>query len=231
MGDGIRKRRSTMFFNDSIPDKNDIDDIILDSVTYTPNKCTVPYHRVKVYGPEYKEDKEKFVIQTNCNPKYQKIPDSKAKMDFLKSEYEEWSSLYYEAAENRDVDKKYIDERFDYYDFNPQVLAPYLFIFYDAHETTADPLQPHIKMTEDDVLIKASQSSSMHALNIACLAAEKNISSSFCNDMATHTEYNDHRIDDSHDIVMMLGLGYPLENKWYPKLRIVPEVEKVVEWQ
>ncbi len=230
MGDGIRDRRSVMFFNDDIPDKNIIDDIILDSVTYTPNKCTIPYHKVKVYGPEYKDDKEKLVIQTNCDPEYKKIPDGEERIKFARSEYEEWIRMHLKIPRQANQ-KSVIRKRFNYYNFNPQVLAPYLFIFYNKHENKGDLLTPNIKMEESDTQIKATQSSSMHAYNIACLAAEKNISSSFCQDITLHTEYNDHRIDVNYDIVMCLGLGYPLETKWNPKKRVVPEVEKVVEWQ
>ena len=226
MGDGIRKRRSVAFFNDDVPDKSIIDDIILDSVTYTPNKCTIPYHKVKVYGPEYKEDKEKLVIQTNCDPKYKEIADSPYFVDFMRKEYEEWLKMHMD-----DRPKHVIRKRFNYYNFNPQVLAPYLFIFYNINEKKVDNRQPHIIMEESDSQIKATQSSSMHAYNIACLAAEKNISSSFCQDISCHTKYNDHRIDVNYDIVMCLGLGYPLEIKWNPKYRDIPKVEKVVEWQ
>ena len=125
MGDGIRKRRSVAFFNDDVPNKSIIDDIILDSVTYTPNKCTIPYHKVKVYGPEYKEDKEKLVIQTNCDPKYKEIADSPYFVDFMRKEYEEWLKMHMD-----DRPKHVIRKRFNYYNFNPQVLAPYLFIFF-----------------------------------------------------------------------------------------------------
>ena len=225
--DGLRERRSISFFSDIVPEKNIIEDILLDSVKYTPNKCSVPYHKVKVYGPEYKEDKEKLVIQTNCNPAFEKIPDGKSKINLLKSNYEEWFDMHI----NQDINAKTIKNRFDSYNFNPQVLAPYLLVFYDTHETRIARSQPHISMGENKTKIRALQSSSIHAYNIACFAAERKVSSSFLANISVITNYNPNKIDINEDMVLILGLGYPEKTKWNPKYREHFDVNRIVEWQ
>ena len=44
--DGLRNRQSVSVFNDDVPDRNTIDKILLDSVKFTPNRCSIPYHKV-----------------------------------------------------------------------------------------------------------------------------------------------------------------------------------------
>jgi len=227
MADGLRERRSISFFSDIVPEKNIIEDILLDSVEYTPNKCAVPYHKVKVYGPEYKEDKEKLVIQTNCNPVFKKIPDGKGKIDFLKSNYEEWFDMHI----NQDIDRRTIRNKFDSYDFNPQVLAPYLLVFYNTHETRNARSQPHITIEDKKGRIRAIQSSSIHAYNIACFAAERKVSSCFLANISVRTNYNPNKIDINKDMVLILGLGYPEKTRWNPKHREYFDVDRIVEWQ
>ena len=224
--DGLRNRRSISLFNDDIPDRNTIDKILIDSVKFSPNRCSIPYHKVKVYGPEYKEDKEKLVIQTNCDPKILNTKDSQQKINALNIMFEGWFSMY----RNNKYTKQEMKDTYGDYDFNPQVLAPYLFIFYDNHQDKSAFDQTHLNLQAKGSYYRALQSSSIHAYNIACFAAEHNISSSFLGNISLKTEYNNTRID-TNNIVLILGLGYSAKSKWNPKHREEFDVNEIIEWQ
>ena len=228
--DGLRNRRSISIFNDVVPDKNIIDKIISDSIEFTPNKCSIPYHKVRVFGPEYKEDKEKLVIQTNCDPKLIEAVDSQEKIDKITTKWKGWFSMY-----RRDKWTKLdIKEEYGDYDFNPQVLAPYLFIFYDNHQDKSDFDQTHLNLQAKGSYYRALQSSAIHAYNIACFAAEHGISSSFLGNISIDTKFNSNTIMNNinfNDIVLILSLGYPAKSKWNPKHRQKFNVNDIIEWQ
>ena len=73
------------------------------------------YHHVKVFDPEFKEDKKKIIIQTNCDPNLQKIPDSQEKITQVKNLYETWIRMY----KDNDYTKQDIKDECGVYDYNP----------------------------------------------------------------------------------------------------------------
>jgi nitroreductase len=229
--DGIRKRRSIQFFNDKVPEKEIIEKILDDSVKYSPNRCAIPYHHVKVFGPEFKEDKEKIVIQTNCDPKFTKTPDSQEKIRQSKNLYEIWIRM----SKDNDYTKQDIKEECGVYDYNPQILAPYVFVYYDNDQTQSDFDQSHINLNATKSRERACQSSAIHAILTACIAAEHDISSCFLSGIDIRTEFNKNAISDNVNldkIVLILCLGYPDEqNKYNPKLRYPFDVNDIIEWQ
>ena len=89
----------------------------------------------------------------------------------------------------------------------------------------------NISIHEKSTRIRATQSSSIHAYNIACFAAERKVSSSFLSTVSVRTNYNPSKIDINKDIVLLLGLGYPEKTKWNPAHREYFDVDRIVEWQ
>jgi len=229
--DGIRERRSVALFNDEVPDKEVIEKILHDSVKYSPNRCSIPYHSVKVFGPEFKEDKKKIIIQTNCNPKFTKTPDSQEKITQVKNLYETWIRMY----KDNDYTKQDIKDECGVYDYNPQILAPYVLVFYDNEQKQADFDQTHINLEAPKTRERACQSSAIHAIMTACIAAEHGISSCFLSNISLETQFNKNAISDNvklDKIVLILCLGYPDEkSKWNPKHRHNFNVNEIIEWQ
>lgn len=229
--DGLRERRSVALFNDEVPNKEVIEKILYDSVKYSPNQCSIPYHKVKVFGPEFQEDKEKIVIQTNCDPSFEKIPDGNGKINFLKSRYETWIRMY----KSNDYTIQDIRDECGIYDFNPQILAPYVLVFYDNEQKQSDFNQTHIDLQSDRSHKRACQSSAIHAILTACIASEYGVSSSFLSNIYLRTQFNKNAISDNvklDKIVLILCLGYSEEkSKWNPKTRHNFNVNEFIEWQ
>lgn len=229
--DGIRERRSVALFNDEVPNKEVIEKILYDSVKYSPNRCSIPYHKVKVFGPEFQEDKEKIVIQTNCDPKFTKTPDSQEKIIQVKNLYKTWIKMY----KDNDYTTQDIKKECGIYDFNPQILAPYVLVFYDNEQKQSDFNQTHINLEASKSRERACQSSAIHAILTACIASEHGVSSSFLTNIYLRTQFNKNAISDNvklDKIVLILCLGYSEEkSKWNPKYRHNFNVNEIIEWQ
>ena len=230
MNDGIRERRSVSVFNDTIPKKEIIDKILEESTEHYPKKCSVVYHKVKVFGPEFYEDKRKIFAQTTCDPMYSSLADTPEKIAHIIEESKEWLDLYLSNPT-----KKEMLDTFGADAYQPEILAPYVLIFYDKSEKTgAKNSESYNYLSSSKSHDRALQSSAMHGIITACIATEYGISSSFLGSIPLKTEFNQNAISDFiktiSDVVLILCLGYPDEkSKWNPKYRR-PIDEKIIEW-
>ena len=234
---GIRERRSISLFSDKKPKKETIDKILEESIKYYPKKCSMLYHKVKIFGPEFFKDKRKIVVQTTCDPRFAALPDTPEKISYLTESWKDWIKMY---KNNKTIKKDIVDE-FGTYEYNPEILAPYVLIFYDNEEkmeriknsTTA--VHSDVDLNSTQSRERALQSSAMHGIITACIASEYKISSSFLANISLKTKFNQNAISDNVDlskIVLILCLGYPDEKtKWNPKHRQHYDVNQLIEWQ
>jgi len=234
---GIRERRSISLFSDKKPKKETIDKILEESIKYYPKKCSMLYHKVKIFGPEFHEDKRKLVVQTMCDPLYNAADtDCPEKISYLTKLWKDWIKMY---RDNKTL-KQDITSKFGPYEFNPEILAPYVLIFYnneekiDKKKKVNNEEKIHLDSTQSRE--RALQSSAMHGVITACIAAEYKISSSFLSNISIGTKFNKNAISDSLDlkkqVVLILCLGYPDEKtKWNPKPRQHYDVNQLIEWQ
>ena len=229
--DGIRERHSVCVFNDIIPKKEIIDKILQESIEYYPKKCDIVYHRVKVFGPEFYEDKRKLFAQTTCDPMYTSLPDTPEKIAHITEESKEWLELYLSNPT-----KKEIVDTFGADSYQPEIFAPYVLIFYDKGEKKgAKNQKSHNYISSSHSRDRAMQSSAMHGIITACIATEYGVSSSFLGGIPLKTKFNQNAIFDAMqnigDVVLILCLGYPDEkSKWNPKSRAPIPIEHY-EWQ
>lgn len=228
---GIRERRSITLFSDKIPEKETIDKILEESIKYYPKKCSMLYHKVKIFGPEFFKDKRKIVVQTTCDPRFAALPDAPEKISYLTKEWKDWIKMY----KNNKTTKKDIIDEFGPYEYNPEILAPYILIFHDNEEKKPDYHSDNIDLNLTQSRERALQSSAMHGIITACIASEYKISSSFLSNISLKTKFNQNAISDNVDlskIVLILCLGYPDEKtKWNPKNRQEYNVNQLIEWQ
>ena len=61
----LKRRTNLRFFQvDRYPDKETIEELLYDAHKLVPYKNNIPEHNIKIYGPEYFEEKKKLVLYT-----------------------------------------------------------------------------------------------------------------------------------------------------------------------
>ena len=112
--DIMKKRKNIQFFKEDAPDKKVIDDILREAHDLIPHKNNFWHYKIRVYGPEHKEEKRLLAISSLGGTKKDeyKITTEEQKIKELEVKYEEWMS-------------KGSNEYF----FNAQVTAPYLLVY------------------------------------------------------------------------------------------------------
>ena len=119
--DIMKTRHNIQFFSDKIPNKDLIDDILKKAHLLVPHKNNFWYYRVKVYGPEHKEEKRLIGMASvggEGKDKFRGGDEEDIKR--LGEIYDEWSS-----KEN----KKKGYPKIEGCNFNMQVTAPYLLVY------------------------------------------------------------------------------------------------------
>ena len=119
--DIMKTRHNIQFFSDKIPDKELVDSILKKAHLLVPHKNNFWYYRVKVYGPEHKEEKRFLGMASVAGEGKDKFRGGNEEdMKRLGEIYDKWSS-----EENRK--KGY--PKIDGCNFNMQVTAPYLLVY------------------------------------------------------------------------------------------------------
>ena len=119
--DIMKTRHNIQFFSDKIPDKELIESILKKAHLLVPHKNNFWYYRVKVYGPEHKDEKRLIGMASVGGEGKDKFRSGNEEdIKRLGEIYDEWSS-----KENRKKGYRKVDGC----NFNMQVTAPYLLVY------------------------------------------------------------------------------------------------------
>ena len=93
--DAMEYRHNIKFFDQKrIPTKEQIDRILMDSHIYVPHKNNLIGIQIKIYGPEYNEEKENLALATLCGPGRSLYKNRSGQyygnIEELKKRYREW---------------------------------------------------------------------------------------------------------------------------------------------
>lgn len=185
--DAMDYRHNIKFFDqERIPTKEQINRILTDSHLYTPHKNNLVPIQIKVYGPEYYQDKEDLCLATLCGPGRSLYKDKAGKyygnIDELRKRYYEWREIQYNNL-------KGISEYRKQYglNFNEQVRAPYLLTFTKKIRlpTPTQEKRGYQRWIYDDSLAENFEykwylEAGIQAYAISLLAAEQGMYASYC---------------------------------------------------
>ena len=234
-------RHNIRFFDQKkIPTKEQIDDILKNSHLYVPHKNNLPSIKIKVYGPEYKKDKEELVLSTVCGPGRDQYLEKSGKyygdIDELRKRYFEWKDA---AAKKDQKHIKYIRQKYGL-NFNPQVDAPYLLTF-SQKERMATERQQLFGMGEwvwgnsyfEDFDYRWYLGAGIHSYAINLLAAEQGIYASYCRCFQKLPNLYSKCMEDikeSKHEVIFLGLGFRDYNYDYRVDKNKVDKEDYIKW-
>ena len=234
--DIMKTRHNIQFFSDKIPNKDLIDDILKKAHLLVPHKNNFWYYRVKVYGPEHKEEKRLIGMASvggEGKDKFRGGDEEDIKR--LGEIYDEWSS-----KEN----KKKGYPKIEGCNFNMQVTAPYLLVYTHQKEYLSKKQEnsSYFKSGKQKEIFKNQFNkkqnldwiiqASMHGISTAYICAENKLYASFCRCyFYNHLIHTDILRPDERT-AFMLGIGYRDVNKPdFQSLVGTPEYDEIVEWK
>ena len=185
--DAMEYRHNIKFFDQKrIPTKEQIDRILTDSHIYVPHKNNLIGIQIKIYGPEYNEEKENLALATLCGPGRSLYKERSGK---YYGDIEELKKRYFEWREIQLNDLKGLNEYRKKYglNFNEQVRAPYLLTFSRKIRlpTPSQEKRGYQKWVYDDSLDENFDyrwylGAGIHAYAITLLATEQGMYASYC---------------------------------------------------
>ena len=234
--DIMKTRHNIQFFSDKIPNKDLIDDILKKAHLLVPHKNNFWYYRVKVYGPEHKEEKRLIGMASvggEGKDKFRGGDEEDIKR--LGEIYDEWSS-----KEN----KKKGYPKIEGCNFNMQVTAPYLLVYTHQKEYLSKKQEnsSYFKSGKQKEIFKNQFNkkqnldwiiqASMHGISTAYICAENKLYASFCRcyfyNHLIHTDI----LRPDEQTAFMLGIGYrDVDKPYFQSLVGKPEYDEIVEWQ
>ena len=234
--DIMKTRHNIQFFSDKIPNKDLIDDILKKAHLLVPHKNNFWYYRVKVYGPEHKEEKRLIGMASvggEGKDKFRGGDEEDIKR--LGEIYDEWSS-----KEN----KKKGYPKIEGCNFNMQVTATYLLVYTHQKEYLSKKQEnsSYFKSGKQKEIFKNQFNkkqnldwiiqASMHGISTAYICAENKLYASFCRCyFYNHLIHTDILRPDERT-AFMLGIGYRDVNKpYFQSLVGKPEYDEIVEWK
>ena len=234
--DIMKTRHNIQFFSDKIPDKELVDSILKKAHLLVPHKNNFWYYRVKVYGPEHKEEKRFLGMASVAGEGKDKFRGgNEEEMKRLGEIYDEWSS-----EENRK--KGY--PKIDGCNFNMQVTAPYLLVY--THQKnfmskSQENASYYKSGKQKEIFRKETNSNyrfdwviqaSMHGISTAYICAENKLYASFCRCyFYNHLIHTDILRPDERT-AFMLGIGYrDVDKPYFQSLVGKPEYDEIVEWK
>ena len=228
--DIMEKRKNIQFFKEEAPDKNLIDDILRKAHDLVPTKNNFWYYKIRVYGPEHKDEKRKLAISSVGGRRRKEYPyGDEEKIKELEKAYEKWMNIKVLKSNE--------------YFFNAQVTAPYLLVYthqekfltehqeQSAYNQSGEMKKIFKKETNKKGMDWVMQAS-MHAISTAYLCAENDLYASFCR-CYFHNEFlpNDMLRPDTKT-AFMLGIGYRDDSKpYYKSFNLEALYEEIVEWK
>ena len=178
--DIMKKRKNILFFKEEAPDKKAIDDMLREAHDLIPHKNNFWHYKIRVYGPEHKEEKRLLAISSVGGTKKDeyRVSTDEQKIKELEDAYERWV--------NRDPSLVKSD-----YFFNAQLTAPYLLVYthQDRFLTKHQEESAYYKEGFTDKIFNRSSKTkgtdwqvqaAMHGITTAYMCAEKDLYASFC---------------------------------------------------
>ena len=234
--DIMKTRHNIQFFSDKIPNKDLIDDILKKAHLLVPHKNNFWYYRVKVYGPEHKEEKRLIGMASVGGEGKDKFRGCDVEdIKRLGEIYDEWSS-----KEN----KKKGYPKIEGCNFNMQVTAPYLLVYTHQKEYLSKKQEnsSYFKSGKQKEIFKNQFNkkqnldwiiqASMHGISTAYICAENKLYASFCRcyfyNHLIHTDI----LRPDEQTAFMLGIGYrDVDKPYFQSLVGKPEYDEIVEWK
>tara|TARA_Y100001938_G_C8044022_1_gene407785 strand:- start:335 stop:1048 length:714 start_codon:yes stop_codon:yes gene_type:complete len=231
--DLMKTRKNIQFFKEEAPDKIIIDDILKQAHELVPHKNNFWYYKIRVFGPEHKEEKKLIGMASVGGPRKDEFRDGdENKMKELAEIYDEWCN---------NMERKTL--KVEGCNFNVQVTAPYLLVYTHQPDymTESQKKSEYFKSGNQNKIFKNKVSnknnkdwiiqSAMHGISTAYLCAEKDLYASFCRcyfyNQFIHTDI----LRPSDDTAFMLGIGYKDETKpYFPSLVKKPTYDEIMEW-
>ena len=227
----MNKRKNIQFFKKDAPSKHLIDNILKQAHNLMPHKNNSWYYKIKVYGPEFEEEKKLLAIASvGGEGRYKYINGTKTDILELSKIYDEW--INNTARKNLKV-KGCI--------FNDQVRAPYLLLYTHQKDflTNSQKNSDYFKSGNyKKIFNKQGKNlkdwiiqSSMHGITTAYLCAEKELYASFCRCYFYNKFIVNNILKKDEETAFMLGIGYKDDKKHYfPSLVPKPLVDEIIEW-
>jgi len=219
--DAMEYRHNIKFFDqERIPTKKKIDKILTDSHIYVPHKNNLIGIQIKIFGPEYAEEKENLVLATLCGPGRSLYKDRSGK---YYGNTEELKKRYYEWREIQLNDLKGLTEYRKNYglNFNEQVRAPYLLTISrkirlptPSQEKRGFQKWVYDNSLDENFFYKWYLGAGIHTYAISLLAAEQGMYASYCRcftklpNIYSKCMEEMYKFDGKPADVFYLGLGY-----------------------
>ena len=229
--DIMKKRQNIQFFKEEAPDKKVIDDILREAHNLIPHKNNFWHYKIRVYGPEHKEEKRRLAISSLGGTKKDeyRATTNEQKIKELEKAYEEWMS------------KKVIGSNEHF--FNAQLNAPYLLVYTHQERflTKHQEESAYYKEGFTDKIFNRSAKkkgidwitqAAMHGITTSYMCAEKDLYASFCK-CYFYNKFLPNDMRREHEkTAFMLGIGYRDEDlPYYPSFNLKALYEEIVEWQ
>ena len=229
--DIMKKRQNIQFFKEDVPDKKVIDDILREAHDLIPHKNNFWHYKIRVYGPEHKEEKRLLAISSVGGTKKDeyRVTTDEQKIKELEDAYEEWMS------------KKVIGS--NEYFFNAQVNAPYLLVYTHQERFLTQHQEEsalYKKGFTDKIFNRSDKKkgtdwkiqAGMHGITTAYMCAEKDLYASFCK-CYFYNKFLPNDMKREHEkTAFMLGIGYRDDYKrYYPSFNLKALYEEIVEWK
>lgn len=232
--DIMKKRQNIQFFKEEAPDKKVIDDILREAHDLIPHKNNFWHYKIRVYGPEHKEEKRQLAISSLGGIKKDeyRVTTEEQKIKELAEIYDEWCER----------GKIYKFKGSDY-NFNTQLTAPYLLVYTHQERFLT-------KHQEESVFYKAGRTdqifsrsakkkgsdwkiqAGMHGISTAYMCAEKDLYASFCKCYFYNKFLPNDMIREHEKTAFMLGIGYKDDDRThYPSPNLKALYEEIVEWK
>ena len=230
--DIMKKRQNIQFFKEDVPDKKVIDDILREAHDLIPHKNNFWHYKIRVYGPEHKEEKRLLAISSVGGTKKDeyRVTTDEQKIKELEDAYERWI--------NRDASLR----KGEYF-FNAQLTAPYVLVythqerFLTKHQEESALYQ---KGFTDKIFNRSAKKkgtdwkiqAGMHGITTAYMCAEKDLHASFCK-CYFYNKFLPNDMRREHEkTAFMLGIGYRDEDlPYYPSFNLKALYEEIVEWK
>ena len=230
--DIMKKRQNIQFFKEDVPDKKVIDDILREAHDLIPHKNNFWHYKIRVYGPEHKEEKRLLAISSVGGTKKDeyRVTTDEQKIKELEDAYERWI--------NRDASLR----KGEYF-FNAQLTAPYVLVythqerFLTKHQEESALYQ---KGFTDKIFNRSAKKkgtdwkiqAGMHGITTAYMCAEKDLYASFCK-CYFYNKFLPNDMRREHEkTAFMLGIGYRDDDKpYYQSFNLKALYEEIVEWK
>jgi len=232
--DVMRRRKNWKhFLQDEYPSKEEIEILLQEAHELIPQKNNVYRFKIDIYGPEYKEEKEEFLLLTGTGKEEiskERLEENSLDIDIAR-EYDTW-------LQNPILSEKQLKKPKQMYNF--QVMAPYLLVYTEKDSGYITPSQ---KLTfsfkyfnEENLRPRPGNfewyiGASMHGFGLSLLANARNIDASFCK---CFKYYPNNRIvkegTTTNQIAFTLSLGYRKQNYDPPLKQSMSKYNEHIKW-